>query len=52
MEKTGGQSRQKRIKKKIEKNLMKIGIQDAETVAQSKNVLRQVCVKVMGFDGL
>jgi len=37
---------------KVEKNLAEIGIRDGETIAQDRDRWKQVCVAVMGLNGL
>jgi len=37
---------------KVEKNLAEIGIRDGETISQDRNKWKQVCVAVMGLNGL
>jgi hypothetical protein len=36
----------------MEKNLAEIGIREGETIAQNRNRWKQVCVAVMGLNGL
>jgi len=37
---------------KVEKNLTEIGIRDGETIAQERDRWKQVCLVVMGLNGL
>lgn len=46
-----GRPKQKWIDK-VEKNLVDIGIQDGETVAQDRDRWKQVCATAMGLNGL